>query len=89
VLGSTQQAANAVFRGLKIYTSYIPRRPRRRGGQHHSPKSPFTASLVVIDNADGGAGDRERPDLREMQFDHRRSRKSTARRSRSSPWRSH
>ena len=58
VLGSTQQArANAVFRGgLKIYTSYDPTLQFEATAAVNKvlPKSPFTASLVVIDNADGG-----------------------------------
>ncbi len=58
VLGSTQQArANAVFRGgLKIYTSYDPPLQFEASVAVTTvlPQSPFTASLVVIDNSDGG-----------------------------------
>ena len=58
VLGSTQQArANAVFRGgLKIYTTYDPTLQFAASASVNSilPKSQFTASLVVIDNTDGG-----------------------------------
>jgi membrane peptidoglycan carboxypeptidase len=74
VLGATQQArANAVFRGgLKIYTSYDPTLQFEASVAVNTilPKSPFTASLVVIDNADGGvraiANGRT---FAEMQFD--------------------
>ena len=74
VLGATQQArANAVFRGgLKIYTSYDPTLQFEASVAVNTilPKSPFTASLVVIDNADGGvraiANGRT---FSEMQFD--------------------
>ena len=74
VLGATQQArANAVFRGgLKIYTSYDPTLQFEASAAVNAilPKSPFTASLVVIDNADGGvraiANGRT---FAEMQFD--------------------
>jgi membrane peptidoglycan carboxypeptidase len=74
ILGSTQQArANAVYRGgLKIYTSYDPTLQFEASSAVNKvlPKSPFTASLVVIDNADGGvraiANGRT---FAEMQFD--------------------
>ena len=74
VLGATQQArANAVFRGgLKIYTSYDPTLQFIATSAVNKvlPKSAFTASLVVIDNADGGvraiANGRT---FTEMQFD--------------------
>ena len=74
VLGATQQArANAVFRGgLKVYTSYDPTLQFEATAAVNKvlPKSPFTASLVVIDNADGGvraiANGRT---FTEMQFD--------------------
>ena len=74
ILGSTQQArANSVYRGgLKIYTSYDPTLQFEASSAVNKilPKSPFTASLVVIDNADGGvraiANGRT---FAEMQFD--------------------
>jgi len=57
-LGSTTQArANAVQRGgLKIYTSYDPyvQFAAQSAINDVLPKSEFTASLVVIDNSDGG-----------------------------------
>ena len=73
-LGPTQQArANAVFRGgLRIYTSYDPtiQFEATAAVNKELPKSPFTASLVVIDNSDGGvraiANGRT---FAEMQFD--------------------
>ena len=62
-----------VFRGgLKIYTSYDPTLQFEATSAVNKilPKSPFTASLVVIDNADGGvraiANGRT---FAEMQFD--------------------
>ncbi len=58
VLGATQQArAAAVYRGgLKIYTSYDPTLQFEATSAMNAilPKSNVTASLVVIDNADGG-----------------------------------
>jgi penicillin-binding protein 1A len=74
ILGSTQQArANAVYRGgLKIYTSYDPTLQFEASAAVNQvlPKTQFTASLVVIDNADGGvraiANGRT---FAEMQFD--------------------
>jgi penicillin-binding protein 1A len=74
VLGPNQQArANAVFRGgLRIYTSYDPALQLEANAAMNKelPKSEFTASLVVIDNADGGvraiANGRT---FAEMQFD--------------------
>jgi membrane peptidoglycan carboxypeptidase len=75
VLGATQQArANAVFRGgLKVYTSYDPTlqfEATAAVNKRLPPNTPFTASLVVIDNADGGvraiANGRT---FTEMQFD--------------------
>jgi penicillin-binding protein 1A len=57
-LGSTLQTrANALYRGgLKIYTAYDPTLQFEATAAMNKelPKSPFTASLVVIDNADGG-----------------------------------
>jgi penicillin-binding protein 1A len=57
-LGANQQArANAVYRGgLRIYTAYDPtlQFEATAAVNKELPKSPFTASLVVIDNADGG-----------------------------------
>jgi len=58
VLGATQQQrAAAVYRGgLKIYTSYDPTLQFMATVSMHKlpPNSNVTASLVVIDNADGG-----------------------------------
>jgi membrane peptidoglycan carboxypeptidase len=58
VLGATQQArASAVYRGgLKIYTSYDPTLQfMATSAMHQLPSNTnVTASLVVIDNADGG-----------------------------------
>ncbi len=58
VLGETQQArASAVYRGgLKIYTSYDPTLQfMASAAMNQLPaKRTVTASLVVIDNADGG-----------------------------------
>jgi penicillin-binding protein 1A len=58
VLGSnTQTRATAVRRGgLKIYTSYDPyvQFAAQNAVSTVLPKSEFTASLVVIDNSDGG-----------------------------------
>src|SRR5205823_781438 len=57
-LGTTLQArANGVFRGgLKIYTSYDPyiQLAAAQAMAAQLPASQFTASLVVIDNSDGG-----------------------------------
>ena len=57
-LGANQQTrANAVYRGgLKVYTSYDPALQFGATVAMNDvlPKSDFTASLVVIDNADGG-----------------------------------
>jgi penicillin-binding protein 1A len=57
-LGANQQTrANALYRGgLKIYTAYDPtlQFEATTAMNEELPKSPFTASLVVIDNADGG-----------------------------------
>lgn len=74
MLGPTPQArANAVFRGgLQIYTSYDPTLQFEATSAVNQvlPKSTFTASLVVIDNSDGGvraiANGRT---FAEMQFD--------------------
>jgi penicillin-binding protein 1A len=74
VLGPNQQTrANAVYRGgLKIYTAYDPtlQFEATSAVNKELPKSPFTASLVVIDNSDGGvraiANGRT---FAEMQFD--------------------
>jgi penicillin-binding protein 1A len=74
VLGANLQTrANAVYRGgLKIYTAYDPTLQFEATSAigKELPKSPFTASLVVIDNADGGvraiANGRT---FAEMQFD--------------------
>jgi penicillin-binding protein 1A len=73
-LGATQQTrANALYRGgLKIYTAYDPtlQFEATTAMNKELPKSSFTASLVVIDNADGGvraiANGRT---FAEMQFD--------------------
>jgi penicillin-binding protein 1A len=58
VLGGTQQErAAAVFRGgLRIETAYEPALQLVASASINAvlPRSPFTASLVVIDNADGG-----------------------------------
>jgi penicillin-binding protein 1A len=59
LLGNTAQArAAAVFRGgLKIYTAYDPYMQYAAGlamAQELPKNTPFTASLVVVDNADGG-----------------------------------
>lgn len=57
-LGSGQQdRANALFRGgLRIYTAYDPfaQVVAQRAVDEILPDSEFTASLVVVDNADGG-----------------------------------
>jgi penicillin-binding protein 1A len=57
-LGATTQArANAVLRGgLKIYTAYDPyvQFAAQAAMNEVLPKSEFTASLVAIDNSDGG-----------------------------------
>jgi penicillin-binding protein 1A len=73
-LGPNQQArANALYRGgLRIYTAYDPtlQFEATTAINKELPKSPFTASLVVIDNSDGGvraiANGRT---FAEMQFD--------------------
>ncbi len=58
ILGSTTQTrANAVLRGgLKIYTAYDPyvQLAAQAAMNEVLPKSEFTASLVAIDNSDGG-----------------------------------
>jgi membrane peptidoglycan carboxypeptidase len=58
ILGSTTQTrANAVLRGgLKIYTAYDPyvQLAAQSAINDVLPKSEFTASLVAIDNSDGG-----------------------------------
>jgi penicillin-binding protein 1A len=58
VLGSTQQTrANVVLRGgLKIYTAYDPyvQYAASKAMSEQLPRSEFTASLVAIDNSDGG-----------------------------------
>lgn len=72
-LGSTQQVrSNAIYRGgLKIYTSYDPTLQfEATAAMSVLPDTSFTASLVVIDNADGGVrAIANKRTFTQMQFD--------------------